>query len=103
MSYIRPIERWAIRHIPTGNLMPLTLKRHTESEPQVDCVPRFFDSKSSASSALNRWLEGIWRLHYYPGGYECDADIEWGPEKPEYPRIKEDMEIIKVKLILEII
>lgn len=99
------LERFAIRHKPTGNFLPLTLNNHTEAEPQPDCIPRLFDSRASASSALSRWLEGIWSLNHYrtSGDWGDEWDYDWGPQiKPENPRVKEDMEVVKVEVLIEV-
>jgi hypothetical protein len=97
------LERWSIRHKPSGNFLPLTLRNHTEAEPQPDCVPRLFDSKQSARSALSRWLEGVWRYNTYAGDYYSDWDYDWGPEKPENPRIKSEMEVVKLRIDIQVV
>jgi hypothetical protein len=98
------IQRWAIRQISTQHYIPLTLKNHSASEPLPDCVPRLFDSKISAQAALNRWLEGVWHLSYIRHGYYGeDVDVELSPENPPNPRDKADMEVVKVRIEINVV
>lgn len=97
------IERWAIRHAPSRNFLPLTLRNHTEAEPTPNCVPRLFDSVVSAQSALSRWLEGVWRYKVHGGDYYDDWDYDWEPEQPSTPRLKQDMEVVKLLITMEVV
>lgn len=93
--------RWAIRHRPSGNFMPNSFRRHTQSEPAPNCIPRMFDTRQGAVSALNRWLEGIWHLSYYRcGEYDSEWDYDWGPEPPPTTRVKSEMEVVEVEILI---
>lgn len=98
------LTRWAIRHKPTGNFIPDSLGKYTQSEPTPNCIPRLFDTRQGAVSSLNRWLEGVWRLSYYRvGGYETEWDYDWGPEPPPKPRIKSEMEVVEVEIQIQVV
>lgn len=109
------ITFWAIRHIPTGHYLPQPLGRmrrggshvepvkHMVGEPSTE--PRLFTTKRSASSALGQWMRGKafasrgmssghpgndWESDYY-------EDIEVIPQPH---RVREDMEIIPINLVI---
>ena len=104
--------RWAIRHKPTGNLMPQSSsKRHgyTHDEPvpmeNSNWCPRLFGRKQDASTALPWWLKGetsairsggphtnVW------GEDDDDYGVDWRAHKPEVERKAEDMEVVRLKL-----
>lgn len=99
------IERWAIRHIPSGNFLPLTLKNHTASEPSPNCVPRLFDSAASAQSALSRWLEGVcsYKAYKVSSYYGDQWDCDWEYEQPATPRLKQEMEVVRLSIIADVL
>lgn len=101
MNDTSTIERFAIRHKPSGNFLPITTRNHTASEPTADCVPRLFDSKRSATSALSRWLEGIWSISFSTG-WDGEAEVDWEPE-PVPTRFKSDMEVVPVQITIEVV
>lgn len=102
---VSTFTRWAIRHKPSGNFIPASIRgKYTQSEPTPNCIPRLFDTKQGAMSALNRWLEGIWRLSYYRcGEYDSEWDYNWGPEQPPTPRVKSEMEVVEVEIQIRVI
>ena len=61
---------WAIRHIPTKQLMPLmpTGRGYTSWDPTDPVsqkrLPRFFRTKQAAKLALVAWLCGEWKPDY---------------------------------------
>lgn len=100
----RTFTRWAIRHKPSGNFIPDSQGKYTQSEPMPNSIPRLFDTRQGAVSSLNRWLEGIWRLSYYRcGEYDTEWDYDWGPEPPPKPRIKSEMEVVEVEIQIQVV
>lgn len=101
---VHTLTRWAIRHKPSGNFIPNSLGKYTQSEPMPNCIPRLFDTRQGAVSSLNRWLEGIWRLSYYCcGEYDTEWDYDWGPETPPNSRVKSEMEVVEVEIQIRVV
>lgn len=100
---------WLIRHKPSGGYLPEPAGRMgrggSHVEPQVytgdplEDRPRLFVSKLSASRALSSWLRG--KVHHisgydgFAGEYYEDSSLEVVPT-----RVREDMEIIAVDLVI---
>ena len=90
-------DLWAIRHKPTGQLLRQRKcgYGHTQLdvEPRKDIktvyAPRIFTSEDTAKRALIQWLQGIHR-NYWEDGLSIN--------KPATPRVKEDMEVVRVYL-----
>ena len=80
---------FAIRHKPTGSLLcptkgeGITYSRFLDKE----VVPILYVRKSSASSALTRWLGG----KRYMGMIVCDGSTE--------SRLRSECEIVEYKLV----
>lgn len=110
---INVITYWLIRHKPTGGYLPDPLGRMGRGGSWVEPVifdpddlttePRVCTTKRSAQGVLTQWLRGRvhhssgWHEDHYSGGREYyeENEIEYVPS-----RIKEDMEIISVELII---
>jgi hypothetical protein len=112
---------YAIRHVPTGKLMPARIFRtssggYTYWEPTDTLpggyggynplVPRFFCDKSSAALAVSYWLKGPYRKLYVeepdtyfdgPGG-TYQAGVEATPTVAANPRNPGDLEIVTFTL-----
>lgn len=116
---------YAIKHIPTGNLMPARMFRvqgigwswwePTETRPgylPYDANPRLFFTRASAANALGQWLRGpLNKQEINMGSTDCSAP--WSPDEyrtevcavgPEFldthpPRRREDMEIMEFILL----
>ena len=90
---------YAIRHIPTGKLMPVT--RHargssywTPDKVTPQGVPRLFPTRRGATNAMTAWLQGEW----VPVWDQEDGCIGAVPEKrPE--RKKGDVEVISLMVV----
>lgn len=68
----------AIRHIPTGYLVPAGgkgLGGHTKQSPSPTRPPRLSETRASAKRALSAYLKGEWKDFYRSTG-------EWG--EPEW-------------------
>lgn len=105
---------YAIRHIPTGWLMPAYSKKigkaFTKTEPMdpMTHAPRLFTNKRAAFNALSWWIRG-WahpkvRFGYTFEGQE-DAQFWIESEMPDIrgelgmvPRHKADFEVIEMSL-----
>lgn len=112
---------YAIKHIPTGNLMPARMFRvtgigwswwePTETRPGYlphDANPRLFFTRASAVNAIGQWLRGPLQKQEVklPGGpLEMDEyRIDVGAVNPKHldphpPRRREDMEIMEFILL----
>ena len=98
MSYenIKHEPMWAIRHIPTGKLLPANPKgyghtqMHIEGNKATGLMPRLFDSERTAKYCLLKWLQGVHRNEWEDGIQLYN---------PKTPRIPEDMEVIEIELI----
>lgn len=94
---------YAIRHKPTGHFLP-DLRRqragHTHSEPTPGCIPRLFAEVWHAKSALNFWLKGKHRVHWFSSSWESpiEDDFEFVAD-PVPSRKAEDMEIVVLNLL----
>lgn len=107
---------YAIKHIPTGNLMPARMFRvqgigwswwePTETRPGYqphDTNPRLFFTRASAANALGQWLRGPLNK---ATGYANDEPIQIvGVVGHEFldtypPRRREDMEIMEFILLM---
>ncbi len=102
--------KWAVRHIPTGHFLPVATGRqgrggsHVEPCDPKDAPPRLCDSEKSAIAVLSQWLRGkatiryIWEYDEFRGK---DYKVEDGVEiEPVPTRIKDDMEIVQVELVV---
>ena len=100
---------WAIRHKPTGFMLP-NPKGHSgrggsfvDPQDPKEIHPRLFISQLAAKRALIAWLRGK-----HEGEWEHDCGDEWGPTYkycvgyvviPVPSRKAEDMEVIEIKLV----
>lgn len=107
------ITYWLVRHTPTGNYLPQPHGRMGRGGSWVEPVahdpsnfetePRVMTSKRSATGVLTQWLRG--RVHHssgthedhYSGGFEYYEDNEY---ELVPTRIKADMEIVSVNLVI---
>lgn len=94
---------WAIRHIPTGKLLPCAYGRqgrggsHLEpADPRFE-LPRLMKSKKQAMNVLNAWLRGKTIARRWGDGIDFEEEIE---TIPQAHRVREDMEIISVNLLI---
>jgi len=94
---------FAIRHRPTGRFLPaLNSYGFTRCEPSATDPPRLFSRQSSASQALNWWLEGeVYEV------IQEDLDSP-GPERSVSLRTfrrpnrkRDDMEIVCISLSIK--
>lgn len=97
-------DRWVqgeylvVRHIPTGKMIPQPYHRqkggssYLEPEEPWKHPPRLFRNQASARSFLSIWLKGR---------VITNNDRENTGYQPVPSRIKEEMEIIPLKLVLE--
>lgn len=91
---------YCVRQKSTGYFIPRikvgNFKGGSYSEPEKDCVPRIFYSKTAAQSFINVWVKGIHKDYSikFDGEYEHTIKIE----KQDH-RNKNDMEIIEFKMI----
>lgn len=112
------MKYFAIRHIPTGKLMPAAIFRsnsrgYSHWEPTGiaglgGCTeaPRLFPSLRAASISLVYWLKGPWGPRMKKADYsswgeheEYQAGIEPTTPENKIPRIPSDMEIIAFNLV----
>lgn len=83
----------AIRHKPTGGLLPATSGYgFTRTEPSHDQPPRLFTKRGPCKQALDRWLEGAWFEGPENEGIQNVQVIR----KPH--RRAEDMEIVEIEI-----
>jgi len=90
---VKSATLYAIRHVPTGKLMPARIFRMssggytywepTDPEPNGyggynPLVPRFFCDKQSAALAVSCWLKGPYVRNYR-------STNAWDEEPDEYP------------------
>lgn len=112
---------YAIRHAPTGNLMPARMFRQagsgwswwepTETRPGYlphDTHPRLFFTRASAANALGQWLRGPLQKREVGRGYmswgEEDSRTEVGAAEHDPldlypPRRREDMVLVPFTLV----
>lgn len=71
---------WAIRRKSDGAYLPIRVGKRgqTASEPSLKEPPRLFTRKSSATSAMRWWAQGIWWMERTSG----PSDI-WGTTEYE--------------------
>lgn len=104
------IDIWVIQHVRTKKFMPSRMFRirsagwswwepdsEEEQHKPHDANPRVFYSERSAINAVAMWTQGGWRRsqgthHSYDGPEDYD---EMEPMKPDYPRAKGDLVILK--------
>lgn len=86
----------AIRHNPTGAFLPnVRGYGFTATEPDPESPPRLFIRQSSASQALNYWLQGE---HRETGDNDFNETVTLKViAKPH--RKRSDMEIVEVEII----
>ncbi len=91
---------YAIKHIPTGNLMPQSMKaRSTQWDPNIPThlePPRLFTSGRNAKLSAARWGQGIAKRAWE----EWDGDIKSaGIYYEEVPgRNSSSLRIVKVEV-----
>lgn len=109
------LKAWAIRHKPTGKMMPKFDTRTGNGasfwcpegggmSPGKNPVVRLFKSKLAASRSLQQWLRGthdaVKEWEYDDGGYGGRYEVTIGTEVTPAPsRKKEDMEIVEFNLV----
>jgi hypothetical protein len=98
---VSTLTAYAIRQISTGHYLPDARRNWSTVEPTPDCIPRLFESRHGANSALARWCEGLWRQEntsiYTDCGWEHDAEFYAVPVEG---RDRKDMEVVPVVLVL---
>lgn len=96
------ITFYAIKHKPTGFLMPSGRGRgftHDEPEDPNVIPPRLFRRKQDAQSALNHWLAGRLRVsHTRTGDWFGSDDRETWEYEADPCRRAEDMEVVEMFL-----
>ena len=89
------MEYWVIRHKPSNIYFPLSSRGGKRGSTYIDLpfdgIPRLFTKLSAAKTTLKWWLGGKAIKEYDDG---CIV----GMGKGNSDRIKDDMEIIKIKL-----
>lgn len=98
-------EFFAIRYKPTGHFLPEHGSRkgrggYTNDEPDPDKPPRLFIKKHFAKCALDWWLKGIAGVKYNYSEFD-DEHNEIKTMEPMPHRKAEDMEIVKVRVVVE--
>lgn len=88
------LQYWAIRHIPSGNILATSQStQHGNGNTRVEVadvgVPRLFQTKDTAVRAMNAWLLGPHHCSYEDGIEIYNAKV---------PRKREDMEIVEIHL-----
>ncbi len=95
-----PAPFYAIRHIPSGFLIPAGGKGrrgHTHQEPSATQPPRLFKDFHRANRALECYVQGKW-IETTIYSYEGEPDAS-GPEpKRSTARIPKDFDLIEVWL-----
>lgn len=94
------LQVFAIRQISTGYFLPALARsgdRPSNYEPTANCIPRFFHTRKSATSALTQWLQGVWE-----NGWDMDGFGSLEPN-PVYTRDKSDMEVVEIFLTGQIL
>ena len=104
------MDVFAIKHKPTGKWMPTRLNKiyggwsywePTSQDRAHDENRRLFFTRRSAQNALTAWLMGEHRREsgttYDWEGIRDDYDHHI-IEKPKVPRLREDMEIVRLEL-----
>jgi len=90
------IHYLAIRHKPSGGFLPSTRGYgFTREEPCCDRPPRLFVRSTSATQALNYWLEG----EHYEGGEDAESGALTLKVIPKPHRRREDFEIVEIELV----
>lgn len=98
-------ELWAIRHKPSGKLLRMNLYGygHTKLNVEIEdgrahqnhtTVPRLYHARIDAERSLTQWLRGC---------HSNDWEDGLSVYTPTVPRIKEDMEVIRIHFITEVI
>lgn len=94
------VRYWVLRERSTKRLMPQT-KVHTRAEFEDGGPPRLFTSPQAASSALNCWRMGHWRLTGDEDGYypePADPTKTWNREIIDR-RKDVEIDIVPMRLI----
>ena len=90
------IHYLAIRHRPTGGFLPASRGYgFTREEPSLVKPPRLFVRPSSATQALDYWLEG----EHYEGSDDPESGALTLKVIPRPHRRREEMEIVEIELI----
>lgn len=96
---------YAIRHKPTGRLLPIkpygSHKGGTHVTLEDKRAPRLFPTTVAAQNALRHWLRGRLTVTYLPPcGPDWADDGDYRLEvEPVADRVADDMEIIEVDVI----
>lgn len=95
---------FAIRHKPTGLLMPhlrggrgytvVGLDQFTNGNR----LPRLLETRIGAQRALTAWLKGAWEQHTDYGEYGPEGSYSEPPATPPEDRKAEQMEIVEFRL-----
>lgn len=89
------IHYLAIRHKPSGGFLPSTRGYgFTREEPSLTKPPRLFVRPSSATQALDYWLEG----EHYEGSEDAESGALNIKVIPKPNRRREEMEIVEIEL-----
>ncbi|HEY9155554.1 MAG TPA: hypothetical protein VIM69_10505 [Opitutaceae bacterium] len=101
------MKAYAIRHIATGQFLPpgdgSTWWEPTSEYTIQPLVPRLFHSIKAAESSRQHWYKGRAKYNIESGGgweepvYDYVSGIIY--ETPEIPRVKGELEIVKVEMI----
>lgn len=102
------LEAWAIRQKSTGLFLPARSKQHgrergfSHDEPSGG-LPRLFSRPAYAKLALGAWLQGVWSRKLVLG-YLSESEPEEGlVTETVAGRRADDMEVVKVILMVEVL
>jgi hypothetical protein len=95
------IVAYAIRHKPTGHYLPGSHRASVkpsaiEPADPAEQMPRLWQAKRHAQSALTIWLRGIYKTTWDDA---CD-NYETRIVEPPIPRRREDMEVVPVEMLV---
>lgn len=92
---------WAIKHKPSGKLLPSPRGRGGRGGTFVEIndpgTPRLFHDAKSAKAALRFWLAGEIHVGQHQD-YSGDWDEDWRTV-PKPDRKAEDMQVVRVAII----
>lgn len=90
------IHYLAIRHKPSGGFLPTSRGYgFTREKPSLNKPPRLFVRPSSATQALEWWLEG----EHYEGPEDAESGALTLKVIPRPERRREDFEVVEIELI----
>ena len=105
MAKIRPADApfYAIRHIPSGFLLPAGGKGrrgHTKQDPSATRPPRLFTEMAFAARALKCYVQGKWKDRATQG---YDGEWDYGGPEPMKgtERQAKDFDVVEVWLRIE--